>query len=396
MLNIAIHNLHPGLELTSPVYFSTGTTCYVSPSQQTDIGAAIKASFGIGFKQEEFRGALLYKLQRKYANRTNNPPNSCTTPVKDTTTNIYLLVLWNIPDIGYHHSSCACLLECTDDLIWDEDKLWALHHQYNDQFYKNYESRIIPWLMNDGMVIKTAPDIAYGPDCKLDVVVSEGTGKYNMYKPMKIDSERLVSLLLMLITLTCAVSLYIGSLFKLNIHNQCLNVDLASPIYVTGVELECCRLPKYKVCAGDIMKSAFIIKSDDVPVGGALICNLQRKHTNESVEFGEDTSSTVRLLVVWGTFESKYDADVLLVESDKEFNWEKGGLIDLYNKNSSRFRWFRLSATETWSLDDNTTLMIAFEIINEDRILNIIINEVGRDNNTRAPSHIDLERQVIL
>jgi hypothetical protein len=188
------------------------------------------------------------------------------------------------------------------------------------------------------------------------------------------------------------ISLIIPQLFKLNIHNQLLSVDLVSPTYATGTELECCRPPMYKVCAGDIMRSAFIVKSDDVPIGGILMCELKRKQTHESTESGKDTSSAVHFSAIWGTFRSKLDADLLLVEHDKAFEWDKDSLVNLFNKNSRRFRWFRSSATETWSLDDNTTLMTTLEIINEDRTLNITISEVERDNNARTPAHVDLER----
>jgi hypothetical protein len=46
-LKITIHNQYQNLELTAPVYFSTGTTCHVSPGQQTNAGATMEASFGI-------------------------------------------------------------------------------------------------------------------------------------------------------------------------------------------------------------------------------------------------------------------------------------------------------------------------------------------------------------
>jgi hypothetical protein len=48
--------------------------------------------------------------------------------------------------------------------------------------------------------------------------------------------------------------------------------------------------------------------------------------------------------------------------------------------------------TKTWSLDNNIALMTTFEIMNENRILNITISEVERDNNTRMPVHIDLKK----
>jgi Zn finger protein HypA/HybF involved in hydrogenase expression len=58
-LNITIHNQYPSSELISPVYFSTGTTCHVSPSQKTNTGTTMEASFGIVSKQTVFEGATL-------------------------------------------------------------------------------------------------------------------------------------------------------------------------------------------------------------------------------------------------------------------------------------------------------------------------------------------------
>jgi hypothetical protein len=140
------------------------------------------------------------------------------------------------------------------------------------------------------------------------------------------------------------------------------------------------------------MRSAFIIESDNVFICGALICELQRKQTHESTVFGKDTSSSVYLLVIWGTFRSKLEADVMLIEHDKAFNWDRNSLVNLYNKNNRRFRWYLSSATETWSLDDNTTLMTTLKIINEDLTLNVTVSEVKRGNNARIPAHVDLER----
>jgi hypothetical protein len=196
----------------------------------------------------------------------------------------------------------------------------------------------------------------------------------------------------MLIILTYVVSLSIKPSVKLDIHNRCLNVDLESPIYINADKSECHRPPKYKVCVGDTMRSAFTIESDDVSVGGVLIYNLQRKRIHESIEFGKDTSSTVHLLIVWHIFESKLEADVLLVGHDKVFDWNRDALIKLYTENSERFRWFCSSATETWSLDDNVTFITTLKIINEDHILNITVAEAGKDNNARTPAHIDLKR----
>jgi hypothetical protein len=82
-LHVNICNLHPSLELTSPVYFSDGAICHVSPSQQIDTGITL-ASFGITSHQKDVKGALLYRLQRKCVTRTVNQPNNNTTPIENT------------------------------------------------------------------------------------------------------------------------------------------------------------------------------------------------------------------------------------------------------------------------------------------------------------------------
>jgi hypothetical protein len=174
----------------------------------------------------------------------------------------------------------------------------------------------------------------------------------------------------------------------LNIHNHCSNVDLVSPIYNIDIDLECHRPPDYKVCAGDTMSSGFIIKSDGVSYG-ALIYRLQRKWSHRSIKIGKCTSSIAQLLVVWriSKFKELY-ADVLLVEHSERFN--KDNLKVLYHKNINQFRLCPDSATVTWSLDDNTTIMTTFKIMNGGHVLDIIISELERDSCAKKPAHIKL------
>jgi hypothetical protein len=174
---------------------------------------------------------------------------------------------------------------------------------------------------------------------------------------------------------------------KLNIHNQCSNIGLLSPTYATHGWLECHKPPAYKVCAGDTMRSSFIIKSDDASYG-VLIYNLQGKQVHESTEIIGDASSTVQLLVIWRIFESKeLYGDVLLVEHDKKL--DEDDLRELYSKNFDRFRLCPNSTMETWSLDNNVALRTIFRIMNEDYILDITISEVERADSVRIPAHLD-------
>jgi hypothetical protein len=188
-LNITIYNLHMGIELTYPVYFSNGTIYYVSPNRQTDIDTITMASFGRDAKQKIFKGALLYKLQGKHTIRIDDQPDSDIEFIEDIAANIHFLVTWHVEND--HYNFYVCLLECTDDFTWDKDKLWVLYREYEHQFRKDNTSNIITWLVND-VVIETSFDVTCELDYKLDIVISEGAGKYNMKRPIQINSERLV------------------------------------------------------------------------------------------------------------------------------------------------------------------------------------------------------------
>jgi hypothetical protein len=176
--------------LTSPVYFSTSTTYCVPPSQQEDTSDRVEASFGIDYRQKYFKGALLYKLQKKHVTKTDKLANRSITSIKDIATNIYLLVLWNAEDCDYGFR--VCLIELTPDFTWDEDKLWALCCIYNARIYNSYRSNIATWLIHGDIAMTTRFDITYGSDYKLDIVLSEGVGEYDMKEPMRIDLKRLV------------------------------------------------------------------------------------------------------------------------------------------------------------------------------------------------------------
>jgi hypothetical protein len=71
-----------------------------------------------------------------------------------------------------------------------------------------------------------------------------------------------------------ATSVKLRPTMKVNIHNQCLNVDLVSSIYTIGNGLECYKSPDYRVYAGNIMRSGFIINKSDDASYGVLICKL--------------------------------------------------------------------------------------------------------------------------
>jgi hypothetical protein len=187
-----------------------------------------------------------------------------------------------------------------------------------------------------------------------------------------------------------AVRYTIQPSIKMNIYNQCSNVDLISPVYITGYGLKYCNSPGYRVCAGSTMKSSLIIYDPESEPDGALIYRLQKRNPYKSIRFGRNTSGASHLLIMWRSKFKELCADVLLIEHDKGL--DKNDLNDLYRKNNDRLSPYSDPVLETWLLDGNTALMATFEIMNEDCILNITISEIRKDNSTRAPVHIDPER----
>jgi hypothetical protein len=390
VLVITIHNQYPGLVLTSPLYFSNGTMCYVSPSQQIGTNDTMHAIFGIDSKQKGSKCALLYKLQRSYINITENQSNSNIASIDDIALDIHLLVILDVKDD--YHRFCACLIYSTNDFTWDEDKLWKLCDSCNKQLYWTYEYNVITWIVKNDIRIKTKCYITYGSDHNVDIIMPERALEHSTWKPVQIPKRWLVLLLLVLIVLIYVIRRHIQPSFKLNIHNQCLNINLISPTYVINDVLECHKPPAYIVYTEDTMKSSFTIKWYH-KYYGALIYRIQKNQHNEFTEISEDTQSAVHLLVVWKFFEfRKIYVDVLLIEHDKRFKLDKDDLEELYRKNNNWFRWSPYSITETWSLDDNAALMITSEIMGEGQLLNVIISEVEGDNGTRAPVYIDLIR----
>jgi hypothetical protein len=389
-LRINICNLCPSLELTSPVYCSKNT-CRVAPSQQTDTDNIMEAIFVIDSKQKDVNAALLYKLQRKYVAKADNQPNTSTTSINDTATKMYLLVVWD--GENEYGNFYVCLIECTDDFNWDEDKLWALHEKYNEQFLKDFNYNLITWLVYDGIVMKMRRKETYGSDYKLDIFISEETGAYNIRRPKRIDPKRLVLPLSMLIVLMYAVSLPVQLSIKLNIHNQCLDVNLVSPVYITSDGLECHKAPDYKVYAGDTMRSGFIIKSDISC--GALIYKLQGGQSHESIEIGENTSSAVCLLVVWKIFEYKeLYADILLVKHASAFTWNEDKLRKFYYENRDRLKEYTDTISDTWLMDDNMILKTSFSARDLRGILelSISISEEEKFSHVMRPFCINPER----
>jgi hypothetical protein len=148
---VTIHNQCLNIKLISSVYFGNGTVYPKLSGQQIDIGTKMKVYFEINTTQDEPEGALLFKLQRYSASQYNIDTLTTGTNKKEAT-NVHMLVAWEIR--SSKPSVCVVLVENTEELTWNEDKLKKLYDK-NCGWLREYGSTMSDtWLMDNNMTLK--------------------------------------------------------------------------------------------------------------------------------------------------------------------------------------------------------------------------------------------------
>jgi hypothetical protein len=109
---------------------------------------------------------------------------------------------------------------------------------------------------------------------------------------------------------------------SLNIHNQCQDINLISPVYfVDGGKWHVA--PDQKIDAHAIMRNCIEFDSEQDILKGALVYKMQRKRT-ESDKSAQDKSRRIQLLVAWHVEPTKeLNVRALLIEHDSELNEDK-------------------------------------------------------------------------
>jgi hypothetical protein len=186
-IDVTIHNQCQDLEISPPIYFSTGAEGYIFPEQQTIIGAILKASFRIGFDQGPFKGALLCTLKKEFDPGLSFMFDNCAKSTQDTATNVQLLIAWSSE---YSTLQCAIqLIEHPGVFMWSDAKLCSFYHQH-PKIFSHHNSGTTTWLLNDDTIIETSFKKIQGSDYKLHITISEGTRKSEMRKPLKVQLQR--------------------------------------------------------------------------------------------------------------------------------------------------------------------------------------------------------------
>jgi hypothetical protein len=388
-MDVTVHNQYSDIELVSPVYFYNCEMYNEYPVERTDVGAMMKTSFRFGFDQDKPGGILMYEIQRKGNIKSDHQPGTDTTPaeaVEDTSKMMRLSMAWKIGRFG-ELSVHVLLVEHDNGLVLDEDRLALLYDKINEMPSGHNLSR---WLICDDIVLVATYKAVQKGDLELKINISKGTKDKYTKSALWIDSERQVSYLMVKYSmLIYIVSLTLQSAANMTIDNQCVNIELASPVYFIK-NATCYIHPPQQADSKSIMKFNFRTGMDEDTFGGVLLYYLQRKGNVKSDDQA-DTSISAQLLIICG---SKYDgfySNAYIIEHESTLTWDEDKLkrlYDLYNNlYDTDFN------TGEWLLYNSIKLKTVRRILHEGDVeMNIIIYEDKYLSHTRKPLWVDPNR----
>jgi hypothetical protein len=190
--------------------------------------------------------------------------------------------------------------------------------------------------------------------------------------------------------LICVVSFALQSPISLNIFNARQDINLTSPVYfIHGGKWDI--VSDREVDVNSVMRNLIEFDSGQNILEGALVYEIQRKYA-EFDEFIQDESKSIQLLVAWNVDRTKgLDVRALLVEHDKEFNWDEDKLRRLYQKYCHPLDAWINFIRNNWLLDDTTALTVRVDIRNGGYRWDITIYE-RTDAIIKRPLWIDTER----
>jgi hypothetical protein len=345
---VIYHQFH-GIELVSPVYDSVNATCYLSPDQRVDVGSTTQVGFNIDLSQSESFGALIYNLQRKNTNQSNEEIIS-----SEEVTCTQLFMLWKVTN-SKEFLVNPYLAEHDRNHIWNEDNMADLI-RCHDMFDIQYDPIEEAWPMHNDTILSIKANVTYEAECyKLETTIFEIS----------------------------------RSTVKVNIHNQCSNFTLERIDWVnTGADWS--NHPADKVDAGS-MKSADLISF--LPTfEGVLAYNLTRKNIMLDYLYSRPR---IRFFVIWKSegYE-KLCAFVQLIKCGEQYHLDASSLEEYYRKYASQLSTYTGPIKDAWLLDDGIVLMTELDLdfTQKDGVLNIIISEGIRDGRAKRLEWVNLER----
>jgi hypothetical protein len=188
LTSVIIHNQCSGIELISSVYFGNGAVCPKLSDQQMDISVAMRIRLEIYAAQDEFEGALLYKLQRNSHNHYSIDKFTIKTN-KNEAKYVYMLVAWKMKSSRFLMH--VTLVEHTKEFIWNEDGLKKLYDK-NRGWLKEYDNTISDtWIVDDNMMLKiTCDERDLKRAAELRISISEEERDNYAMRPLYVNLER--------------------------------------------------------------------------------------------------------------------------------------------------------------------------------------------------------------
>jgi hypothetical protein len=185
--------------------------------------------------------------------------------------------------------------------------------------------------------------------------------------------------------LICVVSLVLQSSVSLNIYNKYQDINLTSPAYfIHGGKWHAVHDQEMGINAE--VRSYFEFYSGQDVLEGALIYKLQRRQHAESDKLIQDESKIIQLLVAWHVEHTKEPhVHALLVEHDREFDWDKDKLKRIHQKYWHSFNAFVSSIEDNWLLNDVTVLLTSLKWKRDSYAFEITISEGTREGSHMEP-----------
>jgi hypothetical protein len=181
---------------------------------------------------------------------------------------------------------------------------------------------------------------------------------------------------------------------KLIVHNQCLGIELVSPVYAYD-NATCHLSPDQRLDSGSTMKAGFNIDSTQEESIGILMYELKNtKQFSNNVISREDKARCAHFSMIWKVNNSKeFYVNWHIIVHEKGRIWNRDKLIELA-KQCDIFNIKHSPIEETLLTHNNTVLMTRANITHEGEcyILEITISETNIRHNTWRPWYLDMDR----
>jgi hypothetical protein len=186
---VTIQNQFPNIKLVSPVCFGNNAACPKLSDQRIDIDTGMYVSFEIYATQDDFEGALLYKLQRNIGSDDQRNTDTLSTETnKNETKCVQMFAAWKVKDSNPF--LYVVLIEHAKEFIWNENELRILYNKNHNRLKKYDGTRSDIWLIDDNITLKVSFEVrGLKGNFELSISISEEEG-YDYMRPLCVDLER--------------------------------------------------------------------------------------------------------------------------------------------------------------------------------------------------------------